>query len=547
MTGDEKKIRWFESEILDKEYLKYSCLKYDEEIVIPHLLKVFGDIERDELQILKRGYSNPNLTWLLVKMLLGIGQAVRWINLTPKTTQFISEGSYKAADDMAAELLISAIDYYRISQEFVAWSRGLIKAEIDEEKKIIRFSPPNGYDFHQLMLNDFQFHTQAQDLDIFPYNEALTEFRNWFKGIDLFNPPLAASMDWTVALESKILPIFLEKLDAIILPECSPETDLAGYTLKEYRKFYALLSINFHFIRWSENIIDQIQEENPFGSNPIRMEQEEAYLFYSIITDLSPGVVKAIITDLTFDHRNFHTSLLIQPFVRSRNNQLYILPNSFPMVDANRMLTGALNKGVKKPVYDRLINKIEQQQLNGLVDLFTGLGMQVIKERNVKVMGRVFSPDLIVVDRNSRQILIIDYKHFLSPLGASEVHYRMKEIDKAIIQVNNYQKFIPASHFIQDLIKNDVPDFNFTGMILFNSPMAVPMPAIFDILISDLFSLKQLINQFNADISAVIAQIKTPFKPGFEKEKFNFYDEAIAVSDWKVIFQLYATEKIDHK
>jgi len=547
MTGDEKKIRWFEAEILDKEYLKYPFLQYNEEIVIPHLLKIFGDIERDELQILKKGYSNTNLTWLLVKMLLGIGHAIRWINLMPTTGQINSEVSYKAADDMAAELLTSAINYYRISQEFVAWSRGLVTAEIDEEKKTIRFSPPNGYDFHQLILNDLQFHAQTQDSDVFPYNEAIPEFRKWFKEIDLFNPPLGASMDWGLALESQTLPVFLEQLNAIILPECPPETDLAGYTLAEYRKFYALLSINFHFIRWSENIMDQIQEENPFGSNPIRMEMEEAYLFYSQITDLSPGVIKAIITDLTFDHHNFHTSLLIQPFVRSRNNQLYILPNSFPMVDANRMLTGALNKGVKKPIYDRLINKIEQQQLNGLVALFTGLGMSVIKEHNIKILGRIFTPDLIVIDRKSRRILIIDYKHFLSPLGASEVHYRMKEIDKAIKQVSNYQKFIPNSRFMQELIKNDIHDFNFTGMILFNSPMVVLMPSTLDILISDLFSLKQLISQLNGDISAVLTHIKKPFKPGFEKEKFNFYDEEISVDDWKVLFQIYAIKKADRK
>jgi hypothetical protein len=542
---DEQIIRRFEVDILDKEYLKIPFLKYDEEIIVPHLLKVFGDIERDQAKLRLQGFSEHNIARLLTNLLHAIGHGVRWIH---SSDEFHTnrEISYYESDKLAIDLLSWAVSYHSISQNFIAWSRGLIAATIDEQNKIVRFMAPARYDHYQLMFNSLQDHEQAQSS---PQNSLANdfqpEFEKWFQYIDLTKPPLIGSMDWNQARKSPLLPSYLRSISIIILPECSPETELGGYTLQEYRKFYALLSLNFQFIKWAENLIDKIQEANPFGSNPIQMEIEEAYLFFSEITELSPLVVKAIITDLTFDSGNFHTSLLIQPFIRSRNNLLYILPNFFPMVDANRMLTGALNKGAKKRIYDRLINKIEQQQLTELAELFAKLNVQVVRERRVKVREVVFTPDLIVIDPKTKQIIIVDYKHFLSPLGASDVHYRMKEINKAIKQVCSYMKFIPSSQFVHELIGEDFSYFTHTGIILFNSPMSVPFPDGLDILTTDLYSFKELIASANGNITKMLRQIGSPSKLGLEKDKFNFYDDEIPVADWKVVSSIYATEKIE--
>jgi hypothetical protein len=544
-NSNEQKIRWFEAEVLDKVYLKTPFLEFDEDIVIPYLLKAFGDIERDKAIFKNKGISDMSISTHLTMILHAIGHGIRWIYQVENPNPVRQIANHLEADKLSAELLTAAFDYYKVSIQFVSWSRGLAIATLNEQQKTIRFDPSHLFDYQKLVFSKSQDHQLAQEfMDSLPHDVFETEFKKWFGSVDLFNPPIIGSMDWELARDSHLYPLLLEKINQTILPECSPDTELGGYRLDEYRQFYTVLSLNFLFIHWVEGVIDQIKEENPFGSNPIKMEFEEAYTFFSEITGLPCNVVEAIIEDLTFDYKNFHSTLMIQPFVKSRSSNLYILPNFFSFVDPNRMLTGALNKGKKKPVYDRLINQIEQYQLATLVTLFEKMDMEVLKERSIKVLGRIFTPDLVVVDRSSRIILIVDYKHFLSPLGPSEVHYKVTEINKAVKQVSNYVDFIPKSRVMHELTRDDIPDFSYVGMILFNNPMSVPLPVNLNILISDLYSFSQLVSGTANNLLDILAQVRSPLLSEHEDKNFDFYDEEITVADWKVTWQYYATKKL---
>jgi len=494
-SGQVDEIRWLESTILDQHFKKLPLYNFSEDIVIPYLLKTFGDFERARHILSTKGYADQTISRILVTHLHGLGHAIRWTYQSGVDQPIGEVTDHDQANEMSAEAITWAINYYRIAQNFVAWSRNLLTAEINKPEKWLRFFPKNTHDGYRMIANQFQEYHQAQELyDSLHHSLMNQEFQKWLTHIDLHEPPIYASMKWDLARKSPLYEIFLQRVKAVILPECTPETDLGGYTLDDFRRLYTALSLNFLFICWVEGITDQLYgEDNPFGANPIKLEWRAACIFFAEVTALSQETVAAIFTDLTFDHRNFHTSLIVQPLVRSTTNYLYILPNYFSFVDPNRMLTGALNKGSKKRIYDKLINQIEQYQVTKLVTLFEQMGMSVFREPKVKIMGNLYTPDLIVINGRERQVLILDYKHFLSPIGPAEVSYRIKEVDKAIEQVNNYMRQIPSSHFMLEATRDEPSGLVYTGLILFNTPMAVPLPANLELLITDLFSFDQLL------------------------------------------------------
>jgi hypothetical protein len=268
----------------------------------------------------------------------------------------------------------------------------------------------------------------------------------------------------------------------------------------------------------------------------------EAVAFFAEVTGMSSPIVQEILTDLTFDLSNFHSSLMIQPFVKTRTNHWYVLPNIFAFVDPNRMLTGALNKGTKKQIYDCLINQIEHYHLEKLADLFKDLGMEVYVERTIKAKGTIMTPDLVIIDGHSRQVAILDYKHFLSPLGPSEVHYRIKETNKAIKQVSNYMGLIPGSRFMQEATRDELPTLHYTGIILFNTPIAIPLPIGLDLLITDLQSLKKLIVN-KPDLEALMNAIRGLGKQLVDPGGYSLYDVVTEVDDWKIISQIYGSHQ----
>lgn len=533
---DEQKIRKFESEILDKAHTRLAFYQYSEDIVIPYLLQVYGDTERHRDNLISNGHNAYSLSIYLNNMMHGIGHCIRWmIKQTQPTLTSTFDKSPGQLQEMAADFLGWGTGYYMIAQEFVTWSRGIKTAILDENNKTITFLNPNGYDYSGIYNKQLLYAKQIQNVYLsYPHEEMEDEFEEWINDIDFFEPPIANHIDWHKGKNSNSYPLMFKKMCEILFPELQETTDLGGYNLKQLRQFYALFFLNFYFIRWTEAVLDSKSGQNlSFGSNPLYLSITQFHKLASTITGLTKDVVGAIISDLTFNPNNFHTSVTIQPFVLSSSGTYYILPNLFSQLEPSRMILGALNKGSKKKIYDKLINLIEKFNLHKLYSSISDFSnCTSYLEKVIKFEGKQIHPDLIIIDTSAKFVCVIDYKHFIGPITASEVDYKMKELKKGATQVQNYIEILKQ---LSKIGVTDINGFSIKGLLITHEPMPVPLSTEIEVSITDMDTFINRVTGFNAQSRGLIELMQLITAYSISKNVFEAFDADIEVDEWKVI------------
>ncbi len=538
MLSTHAKIRAFEYDVLDQHHKSYSFFQYSDDIVIPYLLQTYGDTERHRDSLVRKGHNETNLSFYLTNMLHGIGHCIRWmINKDSPGIEDASDNTYQQIHEMGADFLGWGTGYHIIAQEFITWSRNIKEAILNEEKRTITFVNPKDLDYSKIYSSQLQYASRmAIVYESYPHKEMELEFQEWIKEIDFKKPPIINHIRWQRGRISKSYPLLYRKMKEILFPELDETTDLQGYNLKQLRQFYALVFLNFHFIRWVEAMLDSSAGDDnlSFGSNPIELRQEQFEKLISEITGLEVNTSSAIIADLTFNPANFHTSVSIQPFIRSVSGKYYILPNLFALLEPSRMILGALNKGGKKKKYDALINIIEKVNLNSILKTISGIKDCVCYiEKLIKINGNQIHPDLILIDTSNRFLLVADYKHFIGPITASEVDYKMKELEKGINQV---RKYIEQLSLLPSIGPTNIQGFSITGLIITHKLLPVPIPKTNTIPIVDLETFTEFaknVIQKGAAVNDLAHEINENFiaEPGINFEDF---ESEIPVDDWKV-------------
>lgn len=542
----EKKAREIELEILDKHHKQFELLKYNDEQTIPYLLKAFGDIERNIDDLRNLGYSEYSIKMFLISIINGISHCVRWVNdSTGNALKPIPE--IEVWNNNIMDFVTWGRDYYGVAQQYVVWSRGLCHIEVDEGKKQILFLPAEEKNYYFVIQQQHALYEYGKDIyDTLPMQDLSNIFKQWYKeiGIHPIPFPIAGSIDWNKALDSVLYPIVYKSAEEIILPELDGLIDLGGYTINDFRQFYTILYINFSFISWIEELMDETMgEENPYGSNPIDFPQKEMIRFLSNITKLNQEKVQNIVNDFTFDSSNFHSSLFLQPIVQSKNNRIYLLPNLIVRLDPNRMLIGTLNKGEKRKIYDTLINKIERFHLDKLHQNFSkNKSWLTITDKKITVNKKTIYPDMLLIDKSSKTVLIVDYKHFIVPISASEVDYKLKEIRKGIKQIEGYIDFF-KNHFLS--IENQSIDghYQIYGLLLFHQPTPVPIDTGENLYITDMLSLNRIISDNgNIDVTSLLKKLNTHEPEGLRNDDFSLIDVEVKVGDWTFVRKVYASD-----
>ena len=534
--GDEQKIRKFESDVLDVAHVKYAFYQYSEDIVIPYLLQVYGDTERYRDNLIANGHNAHNVSVYLNNMMHGIGHCIRWM-LKQRQPLFIdtSDKSPRQLQEMAADFLGWGTGYHMIAQEFVTWSRGIKTAILSEKNKTITFLNPEGYNYSSIYDKQLLYAERIQAVYLsYPHEEMEDEFEEWIKDIDFSEPPIANHIDWSKGKDSRSYPLLYRKMCEILFPELQGDTEFDGYNLEQLRQFYASFFLNFHFIRWTEAVLDSKSGKNlSFGSNPLYLNNIQFEKLASTITGLSNDVTRAIILDLTFNPNSFHTSITIQPFVLSSSGTYYILPNLFSQLEPSRMILGALNKGPKKKIYDKLINLIEKFNLNALHSSVKGFDNWIsYLEKVIKFDSKQIHPDLILIEAAEKCVYVIDYKHFIGPITASEVDYKMNELKKGSIQVQNYIEVLKK---LDNIGVTNIKGYAIRGLLVTNKPMPVPVSNEINIPITDMTTFLQgviSVRDRSRCINELMQLITVNEKP---KNIFTAFEAEMPVGEWKVI------------
>jgi len=531
-----EKIRAFEYDVLDQHYKNYLFYQYPDDIVIPYLLQTYGDTQRHRDNLVRTGHDETSLSFYLNNMLHGLGHCIRWmVNNRSLEIKEVSDLTYRQIHEMAADFLGWGTGYHMIAQEFVTWSRKIKKATLDEEKKTITFINPEGYEYSKIYGSQLLYAKRMADaFDSYPHEQMEKEFSKWIREIDFTKPPILNHIKWQRGRNSASYPLLYLKMNDILFPELNEANDFQGYNLQQLRQFYALVFLNFHFIRWVEAELDsRTGDDNlSFGSNPLELNQQQFEKFISDITGLALDVSRAIIADLTFDPLSFHTSVSIQPFIRSFSGNYHILPTLFAQLEPSRMILGALNKGPKKRIYGTLINTIEKVNLGLLYDSIKGIeGSIGYLEKQIKNNGQTITPDLILIDSKEKLLMVADYKHFIGPITASEVDYKMRELEKAINQLTKYIEHLSLFPKV-DLL--NIEEFSIIGLIITHKLLPVPIPKEKVIPIVDMESFMEDTNfiiQSNQRLHDLALKVQTDFAKDSEVE-FNDFESEINVSEW---------------
>lgn len=538
MSSTHDKIRAFEYDVLDQHHKSFLFFQYSDNIVIPYLLQTYGDTERHRDNLVRSGHNETNLSFYLSNMLHGIGHCIRWmINKDSPGIENASHNTYQQIHEMAADFLGWGTGYHMIAQEFVTWSRDIKEAILNEEERTITFVNPKDIDYSKIYSSQLQYVSRMSVVyESYPHQEMNMEFKEWIKDIDFRKPPIVNHIKWQRGRTSKSYPLLCLKMKEILFPELNETTDFQGYSLKQLRQFYALVFLTFHFIGWVETVLDASAGEDnlSFGSNPIELSQEHFEKLISEITGLEVSTSSAIIADLTFNPSNFHTSISIQPFIRSASGTYYILPNLFALLEPSRMILGAINKGGKKKKYDALINTIEKVNLNSIHKTVKGIkGCVCYIEKQIKINGNQIHPDLIVIDTSISFLLVANYKHFIGPITASEVDYKMKELEKGINQV---QKYIEQLRSLPSIGPTNIEGFSITGLIITHKILPVPIPKANKIPIVDMETFTEFtkdVIQKSSGVNDLVQEINKAFIADPEI-KFEDFESEIPVADWKI-------------
>lgn len=536
-------IREIEANIIDSYYQNFEILSWDDNYIVPHLMKIWGDVVREFKSPEMNNRSSFVARREINLYIQGLGWCIKWV-LKNKNVRKKAKLSYSTLGKKVHAALRWGIEYNILAQNHIGWSRGLLDVDINIKEKEIIFLPPD--------LKVFQF-ILAQELsseDVFeklyrsiPIIELSNYYEERKREIDWTKPPL--QFNWQKAQNDSIFSVVLKWAEQTILPELDNIQDLGGYSLGELRKLFTGIFIHSTLLIFAEDEIDsQTNFANEFGSNPICFSKRETGLLLNQWSGVSKNSIEAIIDDFTFELDNFHSSLTNQPFVKLKNGSFVFLPRLFIHTELNRMISGALNKSSKKKIYDKLINVIEQKNLDKLQSFFSENNLISIKEVSLKWKNQIITPDFILIDEPNKSLFIIDYKHYLIPLNANETIFKLSEVKKAIKRISYYKSFIienPAALAI--CCPNVNREYSITPILLCKWPMPVPISINEDVYVLTTDQLESLILDRGGRLQEKIERFYSKLIEEMTKKGINLkvIKNSIRVSDWYYSRSIYAS------
>ena len=474
--SDQQEIRKIEKNIIDSHHLNFEILSFSKDIIIPQLLKTFGNLERDILGVIYKESNHHSTNFILRHYTEGLSYAIRW-GLKSDGNKKLTETTYKDLDRMAFDLLEWGRAYSMICQSFIPWSHGFFDVVYDKSQKKIDFSPKDDFDYQFFGFQNLyatEFLNQYQDN--FPRQPLERLYQLVRHKVDLskgvFDIPWGIHKN-TIAYK-KLFGYFRK----YILPELPIDTDIGGYSLRNYIHFYTVFYMHFNFTRYLVDEVDnKLGLENIYGSPVLNLSYNEFTVFASDLCELDKQTTSEIIKDLIFDYKRFNSKLLFQPIV-NKDNQLYISPRIFCKIFPYHFLKNSLLKGRKQNIYNKLISIIEPSALDGFYNQVRKIlkgKYQVYKEPKITGNnGKVITPDVVAISKDLSEVVIAEYKYYLTPFSIIDVKNKISELKKSEFQMHNYKKVI-GGKFDMKGQKYDLCKARVYGLVVTDQPLQMPI------------------------------------------------------------------------
>jgi hypothetical protein len=420
--------------------------------------------------------------------------------------------------------------YALLATDHVAWSNSLIEATIDEHKRTIEFGPPKWIDAPYLqrqMRADLDW-WQAEIGDYFPVDAFVCIFNDWQRHAEWGTHGLEFSPDFI--RHHVRFPDMRAWITRVLFPELDEDCLLGSYNLGHLRTFFAVMQTVCDCIRTLEDEVDKRAEYGAMGTWTFQRLRPEFIEWICEATGLKQKIVELIVADMTLNPTRFHCAISTTPFILSRRNRLFLLPRMFALLSPQRSFAAALTTGSGRKAYDGIANKLEQFHLARLCTLLKRCGLRVLREQSfVTPEGEKLTPDIVVADAQTCEIVIVDFKNSLAATSVAEVTKRLREYNKGIAQIERYiDRLSRFPVLLSSALGLPSLPPSIRGLLLFRVPMPLPVARATRVEVEDWNSMqRRLLSLRQAHLSDLFAPRNQAFA---DKPTWRF--EEIQVADW---------------
>jgi hypothetical protein len=521
-------IRMVEHTVLDQAHKRYALVKEPLDVALRHILRVALHILRSKKNL---SHLEPVAAHLwLAQFLKAVSFALRWAYLEcPRDLGSTATPSEKL--DEAAQYLIFewGMPYVELAADHIAWSNGLMPAEIIESERLITFGPAPSFDIAGF---SEQYETEVQlmgaEFSEFPSSEFQALFNEWQQhakwtavGLE-FDPAF-------VRLHSGFHHL-VEWMSKHLFRELDDSVSLGMYSLGELRHFLAVALGIARCIETLESAVDdRLGPNKAMGSWIFAMSAKSAVRWYAAASAMSEQTVEAMLDDLTGDLSRFHFSVAATPIVRF-GDEVLIGQRLLAALRPAHFVARALTVGSGRKRYDHVSTLLERARLDVIEARLRNGGIHVLREQSFARSGNIrFAPDLVLWDDSRTTVVIIDFKNSLSATGAADVVNRMREYRKGVAQIERYLKhFREEPALLTKYVGAASDDLTISGGLLFWTPLALPIPRHAEIVLD---SWPALLARVGSDEAISLDDLR-PKLGGDVLHGFSIEPRDLCVGEW---------------
>ena len=540
-------IRKVEREVLDTYHRTFALLRRSQKVAIVNLLRIHGNSLRE----MRRSYAASTDTAIITRLnalTAGTTQAIRWALTETEANGDNYTVATPQLDRETMDLWVWATNYMSLAADHIAWSRGVLAAAVDENTRTISFHPSRDYDHSFFIGQLFSWQKQFEYfLTSAPAPALAALYREWTRRMRRDESGIHIPPDFATRIRP--MGTLLEWARSRILPEIDAESDFAGYTLREFCRVYAVLWTHAFCICAFEDAYDQrYGETHDLGSSCFTMPAKEAYEWLARGCDLSKTIVSEIVKDLAFNHASIHSSFAFQPIVMTSDQWVVISPRVFMTTDPYRMLSGALQSGKRRHCYEAIANSLEASRVEQIANAFSTRGFTVAQKHRLSSNRRTGTPDLVVYSDGDNELLLIEYKHSISPPEPAMVAKRLMEADKWVSRLLLYRDLLSRDRQARARLGCRVPTGPSYLLLLYGFPMMMPLGTTGDVAVGDWTSVHEIITENpRLTLSGLWRWAKErPDVAHLSKAATNVFQE-IKVGEWTYVHPVIALEDGDYR
>lgn len=430
-TEDDTVLRKIEHEVLDQHYRQFALLARNENDAIEALFRCYAQILRD-LRTRKTPLPSDDARFQRANEgLRGLGHCLRWIRRCCPSRLVVPSAAPHVLAHEALELLRWGVTYDPIWNQHSAYSRRLVRAEVDESESVITFLPNREVNPRFFVTQIEAKKTDDQRSGAGRPDEELIKLMNtWCESVMVCDRGLRF-VDAMIS-RSDAIDVAMSWMTESCLPELDPATTLMECTVGELRRVLATLYVHSLFMTTLENVSDDWPVHGyPLAPIIMRCGQGEMINWLEALSGVARKSVKAILSVLTFDRTHPHVTLAQQPFVSSSDEQLFYVPRMLQLLDLPHMYIGALNKERHgRRVYANMINMMERVGVKVIANEIAnavGNTIQIATNSTFRLPnGREITPDMVLVSETEKTVLVVDVKYATPPFGPADVHHDMQ-------------------------------------------------------------------------------------------------------------------------